>query len=179
MTYAMKKSLYLFIILCSIDTYGQHASVDSLWKRKLYRIFLSTQELGNDSCYYSSCLLKIDLDKNSKIISRQFSDNVDTLIKNAFTRIFKKEEKLNSLLEKEARKLQVRNVSLILPITIISWGSCMNELRQTLGNKNLYTFNKKYLTAHCFFLEPFTLITNVSPGKVPLTQPAKAEMEQQ
>lgn len=174
----IKIAIYLFVVFSSVDTFGQPASFDSIWKRNLYRKFLSTQEVGNDSCYYAYCLLKINLDKNSRITSMQFSDNADTLVKNSFTRILKDGKNIDPLLEKEARRAHVKNVSLIIPIGIFSWGNCPTVLSEILINKDLYTFNSRYLTGNCVFLEPFTLITKVSPGKAPLTKPAwKIEAE--
>ena len=169
----MKTSFYLLFFFWSINAFGQAVSFDSTWKKNLSRRFMSTHELGTDSCYYSSSLLKIDLDNDSKIISIQFSDYADTSVRNSFINILNTEAGMNALLESEARKEKVKNLSLIVPVNIISWGNCPALVREVLVNKNLYTFNNKNLTGNCLFLEAITILTVVLPGKKSIEIPAK------
>lgn len=154
----MKTKITLcFIIITSIKGFGQQVSFDSAWRSSLYGEFKLAGRLGIDSCYYSCSLLKVDLDEGSRVIAMLFSDNADDVMKGAFIDIFTKENQISPALESEARKAKVKDISLLLPITIASWGSCPQAVNEILYNEHQYKFKDKYLTGRCLFLEPLIL----------------------
>lgn len=152
----MKQCIVILSLFISFSSFGQVKSFDSTWRMSFYGSFF--QRNFTDSCYCANVLIKIDINKRSRITSLQFSDNAELMLIQAFDDL----KRYNNLLEKSAAKNKIKNTSLILPLTITSaWADsakgCIIKLKNCFQDTNRSYFNGKSLTGKCIFLPPCSL----------------------
>lgn len=153
----MKYILFIMCLQISYLTYGQDNLLAKVFEKSIIRNFDIPNNLYLDSCYYTNILLKVGINKKSKVFFMSFSDNVEDWLAKELSRT---KEKLEiKLIEELARKNHIRNGNILIPIIIRS-GSflCKDRTNFYWFKKNYFQFNGRNLQGKNFFVDPVEII---------------------
>lgn len=80
------------------------------------------ESLAGDSCYSYSELIKIDINKNSKVVSIKFSDSAPDWL-NDFLKTQQEKKRINIIkLDSLAKAVNIKNCTLLFPFIVESDG---------------------------------------------------------
>ena len=158
----MKKCFLYLALLVSVTTFGQSDSITLYFEKLISHKARIPSILYNDTCYYSSTLLRVDIDEHSNPINLLFSDSAEDWLKGDLARL--KKDLDGRTLKKYCKNLGINNNAIIIPIFIRSSPeNCISKVNPQIQNC-LLKFDNKILRGNCFFVEPviLTLLNSVN-----------------
>lgn len=142
-----------FFFFCNKSLYAQQSSFTGLVDRALILNIKVPENVIYDSCYYSSTLLKLEVNKFSKIVSIEFSDNAEEWLKMELARL-KREGKINFMkFDSLAKKEKLKDCKLLFPVIINALYPCqINDIQPICEyDYKYFQFNGKYIQGNVKF----------------------------
>lgn len=111
-------------------------------------------EMGTDTCYHHGGLLKLDIDKNSKITNIQFNDSASVWLREGLEEHKKKKIIRYAKLDSIARVMKLKDCSLIFPFVAESGiFPCGIGPKKPLAPYGYFLFNGQLLQGTVYFGE--------------------------
>jgi hypothetical protein len=154
---------FVFILCLQIPglIFGQEDSIRKNLEKTIMWNFDIPNSLYSDSCYYTNTLLKIEVDKKSKIKFISFSDNAEDWMVKELSKVKGKLE--IKMLEKLAKNNRIKKGNIVIPLVIRSGSfSCKTRTNFYWFNKSYFQFNGRNLKEKNFFLDPVEIILQSS-----------------
>lgn len=153
----MKYLVLSIAILISTKTFSQADSITLYVEKLINRNINIPSYLYNDTCYFTTTLLKLDINERSIVTDLTFSDNAENWLKQGVSRLSDKMNK--KVFRRYCQRLSIKNKSIIIPIIIQTPPENCASKNSFNWRDEYFDFNKEKLAGDCFFTEPiiFTL----------------------
>ena len=151
--------LFAFVIINTSkgqDNRNQVREIRSVVDRIVGSALFNSTDYTNDTSYYYFELLRMDLNNNSKVNEIMASDGASLLFKNCIDWINRKRKKNLLDIEAIAKKANLKNCSILVPIIIIS--DDYKTARQKIENNpfEFYKYKSKNIEGFVYFVTPLT-----------------------
>ncbi len=123
---------------------------------------LPPQSLQYDTCYHHTDLLKVEINKLSKVVSIELSDNAPVWFKEELNKIEERKRINYKKLDSLALKAGLRNCTLVFPLILESdYFPCGQENKKRSISENYFQFGGKNLKGNIIFGEQMRFIWTV------------------
>lgn len=123
---------------------------------------LPPQSLLHDTCYHHTDLLKVKINKLSKVVSIDLSDNAPEWLKMEINQLKERKRISYKKLDSLALNAGLRNCTLVFPLILESdYFPCGQENKKRSISENYFQFGGKNLKGNIFFGEQMRFIWTV------------------
>jgi hypothetical protein len=157
----MLKNLFTIVLTLFIGAFlfATPAPSDSLenFRKQLARdmernMNLPPEFLAHDTCHHQTELLKVEINKSSKVIAIDFSDSAPAWVQQELTELKNKKRINYKKLDSLALKIGLHNCTLVFPLVLESdYFPCGHENKKRSLEENYFQFDGQNLKGILFF----------------------------
>jgi hypothetical protein len=123
---------------------------------------LPPEFLAHDTCYHHTDLLKVEVNKSSKVVSINLSDSAPAWLKQELARVIEKKSINYNKLNSAALAAGIKGCTIVFPLILESdYFPCGKADKQRSLGDNYFRFNGKNLQGNIIFGDQIKLLWSV------------------